>query len=168
MVITTVKNTAGWERQKITSQKGALFVMRPMEGQFSSEGNEARKTAGPDHFWSLTLTQFPIAATTTQTSWLQPFQMFHLAVLEDNSQTRVSLGRNRSVSEAGLFPGGSGEKPSPPPLQRLRHSLAHEPFFTFKASCWGSGPSHLTFLWASFQAHTSTSLTSAKQGDSWD
>lgn len=130
--------------------------MRPMEGQFSSEGNEARKTAGPDHFWSLnltrtlililTLTQFPSAATTTQTSWLQPFQMFHLAVLEDRSQTRVSLGRNRSVSEARLFSGGSEEKPLPPPLQRLHHSLAHEPFFTFKASCWGSGPSHLTFL----------------------
>ena len=56
--------------------------------------------------------QFPIAAT-TQTSWLQPFQMFHLPVFEDNSQTWVSLGRNRSVNEAGLFPGGLGEKPSP-------------------------------------------------------
>lgn len=89
--------------------------------------------------------QFLIAATATQTSWIQPFQMFNLAVLEDNSQTWVSLGRNRSVSEAGLFPGGSGEKPSPPTLQRLHHFLTHEPSFTFKASCWGSGPSHLTF-----------------------
>lgn len=127
----------------------------------------------PDHFWSLTLTlililtltQFPIAATTTQTSWLPTVSNVSSCSPGGQQPDTVSLGRNRSVSEARLFSGGSEEKPCLL-LYRgcvipwlMNPSSPSEPKLLEVRT-----PSHLTFLWASFQAHTSTSLTQPSRG----